>query len=73
MEDSKSRGTASAEQHAKALKVAASLSFSGPAVQAAASASYANSAASKNDHKDSSLDVNMTWKAKGGDTLLCNK
>jgi len=61
------------EEKSKAMKAAASVSFSSPYVQAAASASYGNSSASKNENTSSSLNNSMTWEAKGGDTLLCNK
>ncbi|OQE38085.1 hypothetical protein PENCOP_c009G01622 [Penicillium coprophilum] len=71
-EDSAALGTSSVSEKSKAMKVAASLSFSSPYVQASASASYGSSSANKKDNSESSLDVSMTWEAKGGDTLLCN-
>ncbi|KAJ5400086.1 hypothetical protein N7465_010575 [Penicillium sp. CMV-2018d] len=72
-EDSAALGTTSVSEKSKAMKVAASLSFSSPYVQASASASYGSSSANKNESSKGSLDVSMTWEAKGGDTLLCNK
>ncbi|OJJ78671.1 uncharacterized protein ASPGLDRAFT_86382 [Aspergillus glaucus CBS 516.65] len=71
-ENSKALGSGSVEEKSKSMKVAASVSFSSPFVQAAASASYGNSSASKNENTSSSLNNSMTWEAKGGDTLLCN-
>ncbi|OGM48861.1 hypothetical protein ABOM_002985 [Aspergillus bombycis] len=72
-EDSAALGKASVSEKSKAMKAAASLSFSSPWVQASASASSASSTANKAENSESSLNVSMTWEAKGGDTLLCNK
>lgn len=72
-EDSAALGNASVSEKSKAMKAAASLSFSSPWVQASATASSASSSASKSQNSDSSLNVGMMWEAKGGDTLLCNK
>lgn len=60
-------------EKAKSMKAAASLSFSSPWVQASASASYGSASNNMTENKTSSLDMTMTWEAKGGDTLLCNK
>ncbi|KAE8398376.1 hypothetical protein BDV37DRAFT_288579 [Aspergillus pseudonomiae] len=71
-EDSAALGKTSVSEKSKAMKAAASLSFSSPWVQASASASSASSSANKTESSESSLNVSMTWEAKGGDTLLCN-
>ncbi|KAI9041140.1 Membrane attack complex component/perforin [Aspergillus affinis] len=55
-----------------ALKVAASLSFSSPYVQASASASHEHLEESKSQAQASSLSKSICWEADGGDTLLCN-
>jgi hypothetical protein len=57
----------------KSLKVAAALSFSGPAVQASGGGGYGGSNDDKNTENTASLNTKMIWEAKGGDTLLCNK
>ncbi|KNG87340.1 hypothetical protein ANOM_003946, partial [Aspergillus nomiae NRRL 13137] len=72
-EDSAALGNASVSEKSKAMKAAASLSFSSSWAQGSASTSSASSAAKKTEDRDSSLNVSMTWEAKGGDTLLCNK
>ncbi|GAB1196820.1 hypothetical protein APSETT444_006098 [Aspergillus pseudonomiae] len=72
-EDSAALGKTSVSEKSKAMKAAASLSFSSPWVQASASASSVSSSANKTESSESSLNVSMTWEAKGGDTLLCNK
>jgi hypothetical protein len=66
-------GNTSVSEKAKTLKAAASMSFSSPYVQASASLSYGSSKAEKNESSSSTFNNTMTWEAKGGDTLLCNK
>jgi hypothetical protein len=66
-------GNHTASERARAMKAAASLSFSSPFVQASANSSVASSKAENDDRSKSSLNMSMTWEAKGGDTLLCNK
>lgn len=72
-EDSAALGETTVSEKSKAMKASASLSFSSPWVQASASASHASSNAQNDDQSKSSLNMSMTWEAKGGDTLLCNK
>ena len=72
-EDSAAMGKSSASEKAKAMKAAASIEFSSPYVQASASLSYGSSSAEKNESSSSTFNKTMTWEAKGGDTLLCNK
>ncbi|PLB43350.1 hypothetical protein P170DRAFT_481297 [Aspergillus steynii IBT 23096] len=59
-------------EKAKSMKAAASLSFSSPWVQASASANYGSASNNMTENKTSSMNMTMTWEAKGGDTLLCN-
>ncbi|KAI9037789.1 uncharacterized protein KD926_011578 [Aspergillus affinis] len=59
-------------EKANSMKAAASLSFSSPWVQASASGSYGSASNSMTENKTSSMNMTMTWEAKGGDTLLCN-
>ncbi|KAE8324704.1 hypothetical protein BDV39DRAFT_207618 [Aspergillus sergii] len=71
-EDSTALAEEKVAEKSKAMKIAAGLSFSSPYVQASVSASSASSNASKDEKNNSSLNLGMTWEAKGGDTLLCN-
>lgn len=72
-EDSDALGTATVSDKSQAMKKAASLSFASPWVQASASGSSSSSTGNHEENSGSSLSVSMTWEAKGGDTLLCNK
>ncbi|ESZ98312.1 Membrane attack complex component/perforin [Sclerotinia borealis F-4128] len=56
----------------KAMKAAASLSFSSPYVQASASASHETATDVSKQTTLSRLDNAITWHANGGDPLLCN-
>lgn len=60
-------------EKARSLKVAASLSFSSPYVQASVSATHAADQEHKDTRDISGLNNQMAWKATGGDTLLANK
>ncbi|KAE8312361.1 hypothetical protein BDV41DRAFT_577777 [Aspergillus transmontanensis] len=71
-EDSTALAKGEVAEKSKAMKIAAGLSFSSPYVQASVSASSASSNASRDETNKSSLNLGMTWEAKGGDTLLCN-
>lgn len=61
------------QSKAKAMKAAASLSFSSPYVQGSASASHEAATDIKTESTLSRLDNSITWHANGGDPLLCNK
>ncbi|CAI7625022.1 unnamed protein product [Penicillium pancosmium] len=71
-EDSDALAEKTVSARSKAMKASASLSFSSPWVQGSASASHASANAQTDDKSKSSMNKNMTWEAKGGDTLLCN-
>lgn len=72
-EDAKAMGEASTEQRAKSMKATASASFSSSFAQVSASVSVGTSEAKGASQNHSSLARSLTWEAKGGDTLLCNK
>lgn len=72
-DESKSVSGKETSDKAKSLKVAASLSFSSPYVQASASASHQNSSTTQEEKEKSNLSNAISWRAEGGDRLLCNK
>lgn len=72
-EDSSTFGKTTQAERASAMKASASLSFSSPYFQASLSASHEAQTASATEAKDSKFAKSIAWKAKGGDTLLCNK
>ncbi|QLI71633.1 uncharacterized protein G6M90_00g082550 [Metarhizium brunneum] len=59
-------------EKARSLKVAASLSFSSPYVQASVSATHAADQEHSQTKDISGLNNQMAWKATGGDTRLAN-
>lgn len=61
------------EQRASSMKIAAAASFSSAWVQGSASYSQGNATNTSTTNQNSGLNMNLTWEAKGGDTLLCNK
>lgn len=72
-ESSSALGTATAYQKAKAMKEAAGFSFSSPYVKASLEFDKTGSNSTGGESKESNLTFSITWEAKGGDTLLCNK
>lgn len=61
-------------ERASAMKISAAASFSyGSYAQGSASYSQGNSNNNTTNNQNSSFNMNMSWEAKGGDTLLCNK
>lgn len=72
-EDSTAIKGETVSEKAKTMKDAAGLSVSGPAVNVSAKGGKGTDDKSSNDKMNSSLNNNMSWEAKGGDTLLCNK
>ncbi|RHZ50599.1 uncharacterized protein CDV56_104814 [Aspergillus thermomutatus] len=71
-ESSDSFAEGKVEERARALKISAAASFSSTYAQGSASGSYENSNNHSSNRQNSSLSNNLTWEAKGGDTLLCN-
>jgi hypothetical protein len=61
------------EETSKSLKIAAAASFSSAYAQGSASGSYGTAGVNSSGQQNSSMNKNMSWEAKGGDTLLCNK
>lgn len=72
-EDSTAITGQTVSEKAKTMKDAAGLSVSGPAVNVSAKGGKGTDDKSSDDKTNSSLNNNMSWEAKGGDTLLCNK
>ncbi|KKA20142.1 hypothetical protein T310_5842 [Rasamsonia emersonii CBS 393.64] len=72
-QETSSFGNSSFSERSKALKVAASLSFSSPYVQASASASHEDRIKTAGSDQSANFNNAITWHAQGGDTLLCNK
>lgn len=59
-------------KRASSMKVAAAASFSSAWVQGSAGYSQGNATNNSTTNQNSGLNMNLTWEAKGGDTLLCN-
>jgi hypothetical protein len=72
-EVSENAGTTVSRSESHALKVAASLSFASPWVQASVRASHEKAESSQQSAQTSSLSKSISWEAEGGNTLLCNK
>ncbi|KAE8422329.1 hypothetical protein BDV36DRAFT_311443 [Aspergillus pseudocaelatus] len=67
-----SEDSARAEEKANAMKASASASFSYGAFSASASYTQENQANSSNNTSRSQMTNQLTWEARGGDTILCN-
>ncbi|OGM41150.1 hypothetical protein ABOM_009856 [Aspergillus bombycis] len=67
-----SEESAKAEEKANAMKASASASFSYGAFSASASYSQENQQSESRNASSSQMTNNLTWEARGGDTILCN-
>ncbi|KAB8275341.1 hypothetical protein BDV30DRAFT_247588 [Aspergillus minisclerotigenes] len=67
-----SEESAKAEEKANAMKASASASFSYGTFSASASYSQEKQAKEANNFSSSRMTNNLTWEARGGDTILCN-
>jgi hypothetical protein len=65
--------TASEDEAASAMKIAAAASFSSTYVPGSASYSQEEQTRSKGSKSNRSMQGAISWQAQGGDTLLCNK
>lgn len=65
--------TASKTEVARAMKIAASASFSSTYVSGSASMSKEDSNAESDSNSNRSMQRSISWEAQGGNTLLCNK
>ena len=72
-EDVESGSQSDVKNTAKAMKIAASASFSGWGAEVKASAAHEGKSAKSDSTSSSASSMALTWQATGGDTLLCNE
>ncbi|KAJ5710578.1 hypothetical protein N7488_004734 [Penicillium malachiteum] len=65
-------GSASEAEATKAMKIAASVSFSSKFISGSASFGKEDQTKSADASSDRSMSSSISWQAQGGDTLLCN-